>query len=232
MLRAEVATSPQLHDAAATLTRAVTAAQLVASAEEDSSKDHPLLHGHSIIAIWSALEALVGDVVVSWLMWWPPARARAGTRAPLSALRGLPPDEWVAGAREALEREYSRLNRKVKSPRRLDQYEWLFDAVGLAVDPQDDDPQMTQNLWEMQQVRNVFAHKRGRADARFVAANKNLPFTVRDEIRIDRYAWADFLVTTLLYADVVVRRMKRELGLANVDWMRAAVAAPIRYPGS
>jgi hypothetical protein len=230
MLRKEMATSRQLRDAAETLTRAVTAAELVESAEKESRKDHPLLHGHSIIAIWSALETMVGDVAESWLLWWPPARTCAGTRVSLAPLRGLPPGEWAPGARQALDREYQKLNRKARSPQRLDNYEWLFDAIGLVADARDDDLQMTQNLWEMQQIRNVFAHKRGIADARFVAANKGLPFNVRDEIRIDRDAWADCLVTALLYADVIVRRMKRELGLASVDWLRVAVAAPIRYP--
>lgn len=229
MLRTELEASPQLHAAAETLTRAVTAAELVGSAEEESSKDHPLLHGHSVVAIWSALETMVGDVVESWLLWWPPARTRAGARVSLAALHGLPADEWGLGARQLLDRAYQKLNRTVRSPRRLDHYEWLLDTVGLVADPQDYDAQMTQNLWEMQQIRNVFAHKRGVADARFVTQNKNLPFSVRDEIRIDRDAWADFLVTTLLYADVMVRRMRRELGLASDDWLRAAVASPVRY---
>jgi hypothetical protein len=114
----------------------------------------------------------------------------------VAPLRGLPHGEWAAGVHQALDREYQKLNRKARSPQRLDNYEWLFDAIGLVADAPDDDLQMTQNLWEMQQIRNVFAHKRGIADARFVAANKGLPFNVRDEIRIDRDAWADCLVTT------------------------------------
>lgn len=230
MLQTEEVTSVQLHDAAETLTRAMTAGELVRRAEDEASKDHPLLHGHSLVAIWSALETMIGDLVEAWLLWWPPARTQAASRAPLAGLHKLLPDEWAAEAHQALERAYQKLNRRGQSPRRLDRYEWLLNAVGLTHDPQDDDPQMIQNLWEMQQVRNVFAHKRGVADARFVAHNRHLPFKVGDELRIDRHAWADFLVTTLLYADMVVRRMKRELGLASVDWLRPALAPSIRYP--
>jgi hypothetical protein len=228
MLRTAEATSVQLHDAAETLTRAITAADLVGRALDESRKDHPLLHGHSLVAIWSALETMVGDLVEAWLSWWPPARARAASMVSLSGLQGLPPDEWAASARQALDREYQKLNRKVRSPRRLDYYEWHLGSVGLAADAQDD-ARMVQNLWEMQQIRNVFAHKRGVADARFVANNKHLSFRVRDEIRIDRHAWADFLVTTLLYADAVARQMRRELGLADSDWLRSAPAPAIRY---
>jgi hypothetical protein len=229
MLRTQKESSAQLHDAAETLTRAVTAADLVRRAEDESSKDHPLLHGHSLVAIWSALETMVADFVETWLLWWPPARTRAAATVSLSGPHGLPPEEWAASAFQALEREYQKLNRKVRSPRRLDYYEWLLDVLGLVADPKDDDARIAPNLWEMQQIRNVFAHKRGVADARFVANNKHLPFKVRDEIRIDRHAWADFLVTTLLYADVVARRMRRELGLGASDWLRSAPAPVIRY---
>jgi hypothetical protein len=230
MLRTQKASSARLHDAAETLTRTWTAADLVKRAANEAAQDHPLLHGHSLIAIWSALEAMIGELVETWLLWWPPAGTRAGSKVALGSLRSLRPDEWAAEAHLALDRAYEKLNRKNYSPRRLDRYEWLLDAVALVHDPQDDDPQMRQNLWEMQQVRNVFAHNRGEADARFVAQNQHLQFNVGDEIRIDRHAWADFLVTTLLYADMVVRRMKRELGLGSVDWMRASLAPAVRYP--
>jgi hypothetical protein len=36
------------------------------------------------------------------------------------------------------------------------------------------------NLWEMQQIRNVFAHRRGIADARLGACCGQLPFRVGD----------------------------------------------------
>ncbi len=226
MLRTERATSTQLHDAAETLTRAVTAADLVGRAQNESRKDHPLLHGHSLVAIWSALETMVGDLVEAWLLWWPSARAHAASVVSVSGLHGLASDEWAAGAHQALDREYQKLNRKIRSPRRLDYYEWLLDAVGLVAAPEDNDVRMAQNLWEMV-PRNAFAHKRGTADARLITNCPDLPFKLKDEIRIDRHAWADFLVTTVLHADVIVRRMKRELGLS--DWLRSSPTPVIRY---
>jgi hypothetical protein len=80
----------------------------------------------------------------------------------------------------------------------------------------------------MQQIRNVFAHKRGRADRRLIDNCPKLPYRVGDQIRVDRDAWSDFLVTTVVYADSLARRMKRELGLP--DWMRPIEAPPIRHP--
>jgi hypothetical protein len=165
------------------------------------------------VAIWSAMETMVGDLIDAWLMWWPPARAHVATSVSVSTVHGQPPEEWVARVRQALERKYQKVNQNPRSPRRLDHYEWLLGAIGFSADSQDEDGQMIDNLWELQQIRNVFAHKRGVADGRLIQNSPGLPFRVGDPIRIHRNAWSDFLVTTVLFADMITRRMKRELGL-------------------
>jgi integrase len=229
LLRAGSSTSEDLHVAAETLTRAVTAADLVERARSESERDHPLLHGHSLVAIWSALEVMVSDVIETWLLWWAQARTLADAEVSVPRGQGQPADEWAAAIRLALERKYiQRVNRNPKSPRRLDQYEWMLAAVGLPADAHDQDARMATNLWEMQQIRNVYAHRRGIADARLVHSNRGLPFKVGEQVRIDRSAWADFLVTTVLYADMLTRRMKRALGLP--ERLHRMPAPAIRYP--
>ena len=228
MLRTERATSERLHDAAETLTRAVTAAALVEQAQTEAKGDHPLLHGHSLVAIWSAMETMISDVIEAWLMWWPAARTHVATVVPVSRFHSLPPEDWVIAVRQVLDRRYQQVNQSPRSPRRLDHYEWLLDALALPADSQDRDVRMSDNLWEMQQIRNVFAHKRGVADSRLVQNTPGLPFRVGDQIRIDRNAWSDLLVTTVLNADMITRRMKRELGLP--ERLRRVPAPTIRYP--
>jgi integrase len=228
MLRVESSTSVELHEAAETLTRAVTAAELVERARAEARGDHPLLHGHSLVAIWSAFEVMVGDLIETSLLWWPPALARAATEGSVPRPVGQPAEEWAAAVRQALDRKYQKTNRNPRSPRRLDHYEWLLGAVGLAADPQDRDPRMAGNLWELQQIRNVFAHKRGVADQRLVQNCPSLPVKPGERIRVDRSAWSDFLVTTVLYADMLTRRMKRSLGLS--ERLHRVPAPAIRYP--
>jgi hypothetical protein len=220
MLRLEDRTSNDLHDATETLTRAVTAAELVERAQAESRDDHPLLHGHSLVAIWSALETMVFDVLDAWLLWWPPARQHAESMFSTIDFTSLAADDRASAARESLEGKH-------RSRHRLEHFEWLLDGIGLPPDAETD-ARMEGNIFEMQQIRNVFAHKRGRADKRLTDYCPQLPFRVGDQIRIDRDAWSDFLVTTVLYADSLTRRMKRELGLP--DWLRPVKAPAIRYP--
>jgi hypothetical protein len=174
------------------------------------------------------METMVGDLIDAWLLWWPPARLRVATLASVETVHGQPPDEWAAAVRQALDRRYQKVNENPRSPRRLDHYEWLLGAVGLSADAHDSDGRMSDNLWEMQQIRNVFAHKRGVADRRLIQNSPGLSLRVGDRIRIDRHAWSDFLVTTVLLADMITRRMKRELGLS--ERLHRLPAPEIRYP--
>ena len=86
----------------------------------------------------------------------------------------------------------------------------------------------SKNIYEMQQIRHVFAHKQGVADKRFVDACPHLGYRPNQPILIDRETWSDFMVNALLYTELVLTRMKKELGLGSKR--PSAVIRPIRYP--
>src|SRR5207249_1147639 len=92
----------------------------------------------------------------------------------------------------------------------ITRFESLLDPVGLSGSY---NSVLGQNLYEMQQIRNVFAHKRGEADARFVSLCQHLRYRVGDRLHIDSVTWSDFTMTTVAYAEVILRRMREELGL-------------------
>src|SRR5205085_8801378 len=98
MLRSQDRDSLALRDAAATLTRVVNASDLVHRAQEESTEDHPLLHGHSLVAIWGAMETMAMDVVVAWLTNQPASRMTekvAEIKVPYSTFEMLTPEERV-----------------------------------------------------------------------------------------------------------------------------------------
>jgi site-specific recombinase XerD len=190
MLRAEDPTSTALQDAAGTLIRVVRPAKLIERARRESTGDHPLLHGHSLVAIWSALETMAIDAADAWLAKFGPAA-----------------------------------NQQRSTRTGIDRFEQLLDPVGLSGTC---DPVLAQNIYEMQQIRHVFAHKRGIADRRFaVTACPHLGYAPGERIVIDRHTWSDFLLNALLYSEVVLKRMKRRLGMPINA--RSPVGRPIRY---
>jgi hypothetical protein len=79
----------------------------------------------------------------------------------------------------------------------------------------------------MQQIRNVFAHKRGIADRRFVDACPQLNYIAGETMLIDRNTWSDFMVNALVYAEIVLRRMKEQVGMTVRG--RPTAVRPIRY---
>jgi len=220
MLRSQSRESFALRDAAATLTRVVSGSKLIDRAQEESSDDHPQLHGHSLVGIWGALETMAIDVVTAWLQHQPAARMEehiAEMKVPYSLFETLTPEERV----EFLAHE---LDSKRATRIGIDRFEALLDAVGLSGTR---DRLLGRNIYEMQQIRNVFAHKRGIADRRFVDACPQLNYLAGETILIDRNTWSDFMVNALVYAETILRRMKEQLGMTARE--RSTVVRPIRY---
>jgi integrase len=220
VLRSQNPDSRALRDAAATLTRVVDGSDLVARAQEESSDDHPLLHGHSSVAIWGAMETMAIDVVTAWVQHQPAVRMEehiAEIKVPYSLFETLTAEERA----EFLVRE---LDSKRATRIGIDRFEALLDAVGLSGTR---DRILGRNIYEMQQIRNVFAHKRGIADRRFVDACPQLNYVAGETILIDRNTWSDFMVNALVYAEIVLRRMKEQVGMTVRG--RPTAVRPIRY---
>ncbi len=103
----------------------------------------------------------------------------------------------------------------------------MLDPVGLSGSY---NSVLGQNLYEMQQIRNVFAHKRGEADGRFVSLCQDLRYRVGDRLHIDSVTWSDFTMTTVAYAEVILRRMREELGLPLDNQPMKVEAVRYRHP--
>jgi hypothetical protein len=220
MLRKQRPTSRSVQDAAATLTRAVSGVELVARAGEEASDDHPLLHGHSLVAIWGALETMAIGVVAAWLTHRPESRSGkvSDIKVPYSMFEDLSDEERV----DALVHE---LDQQRGAKKGVDRFETLLTWVQLSGQT---DPVLAQNLYEMQQVRNVFAHRRGIADRRFIEACPHFGCGVGDQILLDRDAWYDSMVAALVYAETVLLRMKEQLGSTGAS--RRTPSRAIRWP--
>jgi integrase len=220
MLRAQDAGSRPLREAAETLTRVVSATKLLERARDESTDDHPLLHGHSLLAIWGAMETVALDVAVAWLQHREEARTRpqvSEIKVPLSTFESLDPEQRA----EYLAHE---LDGRLGPRTGIDRFERLLASIGLHGDR---DEILAKNIYEMQQIRHVFAHRQGTADAAFVRACRHLGYVVGEPMVIDRNMWSDFMVNALLYAETVLRRVKRELGVTGRE--REHRARPIRY---
>jgi integrase len=221
MLRSQNGRSRALQQAASTLTRVVDGATLIERAKVEAADDHPLLHGHSLVAVWGALETMAIDIVIGWLQHRPGTRMAAyvsDIKVPYLQFEAMTAEERAAGLAQEIDRQKG-------AKLGIDRFERLLEAVGLAGSR---DEVLAQNIYELQQIRNLFAHKSGVADRRFVDACPYLGYRIGERVVVDRGAWSDFMVTALNYADLLRGRMMLELGFANPS--RQVEIRPIRYP--
>lgn len=134
-------------------------------AMEEVRDGFPLLISHSVVAIWSALEATIPKFVIQYLLLRPgilKSEPFERIKIPVSTYESLDREGFVSEVvQEVMQATQSSLKPGVG------RFEALLDKVGLGGPVPDS---MRRDLFELSQVRNLIVHQFARADARFVAA--------------------------------------------------------------
>lgn len=166
--------------------------------------NHETLYVLTLLASWGAFEAYVEDV------------AKAGLRARPELLS---------------HRAFDRARRRAEEMRDLDesrQFEWIIDRViGGCRDRLDAagngkyeqqlsladlggsvPPDIALALMEAQQVRNVWAHNGGRADAALLEQAPSIGYAVSDKVTITKPMLGRYLLVLNTYATIIVNRYR------------------------
>jgi hypothetical protein len=133
-------------------------------AQEEVKNGFPLLHAHTAIAIWSALESSLPRMASAWLLQAPDTLERGAfqkLRIPIALACNLTNDSLASLAIEEL------MKSQALSNSGIGRFEHVFEEVGLG-----GGVHATQRkiLYEFSQVRNLIVHKNGVVDSKFRAA--------------------------------------------------------------
>jgi hypothetical protein len=177
----------------------------------------PLLHAHTLVGAWGALEAAIEDMAVALLINEPKhlqMAAFAKIRIPLAEYEALDKEDRMRLLVEELDRGIS-LGRKNGA----DTFENLLE-VFLLSGPLNADVRKT--LWEVNHVRNVIVHRNSFADRRLVKSCPWLNLKVGDKVTvthedIDRYGNA-----LCDYARTILRRLKARYAQQELDLLQNA----------
>lgn len=190
------------------------------AAKEVQQSDFALLHAHSVMGLWGALEAAVEDLVATRLVRHPELFAEpalAKIKLPVSVLAMSRWDRARAIV-TALQRESGSDN-----ARGLGQFDKLLRPVGLGGD-------YTSRLREAfvfaQQYRHLVAHRAGRADEQFMTACPKVETQLGDPVTLSR---ADFnRVTTAMavFAGILMNRRRILDGLSPDTRVRDSGTIP------
>jgi hypothetical protein len=190
------------------------AAGRAAIAKSEIESDFRLLHGHSLVGIWGALETMVVDLVAAWLL------NVAGARE-IEQIQKIKISIATFEAMEPIDRMLAIVRELDKSQGLgIDRFERLLDPVFLSGSHPVD---LAENLYVVQQLRNVFAHRRGVADKRFVTACPFFGLAAGDKVPCGTELWGEAVASVSVYALLIRNRVNGHFGDPLLD----ATAPPI-----
>jgi hypothetical protein len=177
-------------------------------AQQETERGFPLLHAHSLVGIWGALEVFVREMIVAWLLNVPEALASeelSNIKVPLALFERLSPPERMEALVDELDRHMHASLRAGVS-----RFEYLLKPLGLAGHVRSS---RRRALHEMHQLRNAIVHARGIADRRLVEQCPQLGYRVGDPIRVTLEGYTEYYVQALYYELDILDRVRIALGL-------------------
>ncbi|BBX39806.1 hypothetical protein [Mycobacterium simiae] len=171
----------------------------------DLNRDDALRHALVLVASWSALEAYLEDF------------SKAVLQADMSILANkdfdkvkVPVAELLAPEDEKLDNVYQAMQAFVGTKAGTKRFEELVELLGLGGQV----PKVIKdNVYNAQMIRNVWAHKAGVADLKFVRQAPQLGFTQGQLVSISLEQLRDYLIAILAYGMIVMNRYRANCGL-------------------
>lgn len=170
------------------------------------------MFAHSVVGLWSGLEVLVEDLVGAWIASHPEVLDlpdMAKVRIPVAEYMRLGEDERIGLLVTELQRT---LRTELASG--ATRFEKLVDAVGLGGKTPD---QLRRALFEMWQVRNLWAHRSGVSDRKFTEICPWLNYDVGERVVIDLDRFNYYLHATHMYAVLLLNRCRGQSSMSEIS---------------
>lgn len=176
-------------------------------AREEKRRGYPILHQHSTVALWGALEAFVQNFLVSWFTNRPETLHLHKIRRIKIRLG----DYERLSAEERCEFLIGELERDLGAPLKqgANRFEALFDVIGLSGEIEGS---VQKDLLELSQVRNVIVHRQGVVDRKFVETCRWVGLKPGDELLVTQGSYERYVDAVISYALLLDARVKRYFG--------------------
>jgi hypothetical protein len=188
--------------------RAVEEAEL---AQKELDDGFPLLHSQFVVSLWSSMESLVRLFVARLLQNHKPAmdnKVIQRLQVKIGEYERLEGDDRYFYIVDKLEQE---LSTPLKSG--VTRFEILLEPFGLSGPVKDE---IRQDLFELNQVRNVVVHRSGIADRRFIDACPWLELKVGDKFNVQYPYSKRYFKASQKYVLLLIVRMGEYFGV-NMD---------------
>jgi hypothetical protein len=173
-----------------------------ALASSELEKEFPVLHSLAVTGLWSWLEHFVKGIAVEWLLHHKKAlslpcfqrvKVRVGEYGTLSKR------EQAAYLIDSLEQDVA-----AALKHGVNRFESIFESLELSGKVKQS---TAESIYELQQVRNVVAHRNGITDRRLRMACPKLKLKIGEPIRISARQFQSYSAATADYALTVLFRL-------------------------
>lgn len=188
-------------------------------ARREVESGFPLLHANSLIGLWGALEACVDDLCLLWLQCMDRHRlseALANTRGRIGEYLGLNEESrWLWILTQLQKTDASSLRTGIG------QFESFLKPLGISSQV---DENIRKALHRLKALRNLYAHRAGRADEKFLREWPEHPASVGQLVVPTGQQLLAAHTAMVIYVESIHDRILRELGeipspKAPIPWM-------------
>jgi hypothetical protein len=178
-----------------------------ALAQREVDNGFNTVHSQGVLSLWSALEDLVKTFVARWLAEIPETRREppwSDLRIKLGEYEQLDEDQKGYYLVDLAEQ-----NTGAAFRRGVNRFECLLEKLGLSGPVSDE---IAKLVFEMQQVRNVIAHRRGVADKRFCESCPTYGVTVGKKVIVSHDKYSAYIGATHGYVGELIFRTGEKFG--------------------
>jgi len=184
--------------------------QLTTLAHSEVDSGFRLLNSHLLVGLWGVFESTVDALVIRWMserpedVAWPDDEE---VKLPPRAVFSADPQERAEVFFEAV-----RKRRGTPLKRGIARFEETLAIVGLNGPLPEG---LSDTVFEMQQVRNVYAHSGGRVDARFLESCPYLPLAAGDIVPVTSTVASTYYAAFANYAVLLIKRSWAKNGMVH-----------------
>jgi hypothetical protein len=176
-------------------------------AEKECSSGFPLLHAHTLVGLWGAIEASIEDMLVAILMNEPvvlESEAFSRLKISLGEFQRLEKEDQMRFILSETERQSG------SGKHGVDTFEFVLDRFELSGPVE---PEIKKLIWEMHHVRNILVRRGGLADRRLVLACPWMNLKQGDLISVKHETLLDYGGALCRYLLVITHRLGTRYGV-------------------
>jgi len=171
-------------------------------AEFEVNKGFQKLKAQTLIGLWTGLEIMIEDLFVAWMLDYPNHlndKIFQKINIPLAEFCTLDEESRIRKLYESFIKDLSK-------PIGIGRFESVLKALGLS--ETDTEPNVSKSIYELNLLRNLFAHQGGRVDRKFKNTELGQEWEIGGIYYIHDIPFRGYCGNTIKYVETILERIE------------------------